>query len=161
MIKKDQNSKNLNIQLSSHALIGRCGLYCGACGIYRTFIDKRVAKLQQMAKFFKCRPDQVRCQGCQNLTPEDWCSGCKILECLEKKSYRYCYQCMEIETCEIFQELNRRYNNLPYENLKQLKELGEEKWLKKNVKKWSCPKCGTPFEYEAKKCPRCGHKLTG
>lgn len=144
----------------SHALIGRCGLYCGACDIYRVYSDKKKEKQRRMAQFFKCKPEQVRCQGCQNLTPADWCSECKILACLDRLSFHYCYECDKIESCDVYQELNGRYNNLPYENLMRLKACGEEKWLNEQKERWSCPQCGTPLDYEAKRCPHCNSDRT-
>lgn len=142
------------------ALIGRCGLYCGACGIYRVYIDKQEKRQKRMAEYFKCKPEQVRCQGCQNLTPDDWCSECKILLCLDKNDYRYCYECNKIESCDIYQELNGRYENLPFKNLIRLKETGEEKWLKEQTQRWSCRQCGAPLEYEQKNCPKCNFDVT-
>jgi len=146
--------------MSKNDLIGRCGLYCGACDIYRVFVDKKTEKQRRMAEYFKCRPEQVRCQGCQNPTPEDWCYDCKIIKCLEKNGYTYCYECEKIETCEIYQELNGRYNNYPYKNLKRLKEVGKEKWLEEMTKRWTCPQCKAAIEYEDKKCLNCGFDLT-
>jgi len=144
----------------SHALIGRCGLYCGTCDIYRVYLNKEKEKQKRMAEFFRCKPEQVRCQGCQNLTPDDWCSGCKILACLARHSYRYCYECNKIETCDIYQELNGRYDNLPFENLMRLKECGEDRWLKEQRQRWSCPQCGTALAYEQEKCPPCNGDTT-
>ena len=146
-------------QDSLYALIGRCGLYCGACDIYRVYVDKKEEEQKKMAEFFKCRPEQVRCQGCQNLTLEDWCSECKILECLNKNKYHYCYECKEIETCDNYQGLNKRYNNIPYKNLKRLKEIDKKKWLEEQIKRWHCPGCGEPIKYDDNKCDDCGFDL--
>lgn len=147
--------KKIKRNNTSYSLIGRCGLYCGACDIYRVYIDMKKEKQKQMAEFFRCKPEQVRCHGCQNLTSDDWCSGCKILECLDRHTYRYCYECSEIETCDTYQELNGRYKNLPSKNLKRLRVCGEDRWLKEQRKKWSCPHCGTALVYEQTKCPQC------
>ncbi len=143
----------------SRELIGRCGLYCGACDIYRAYVDKNENKQKRMAKYFKCKPSQVRCHGCQNLDQESWSTDCKILQCLKRNKYSYCYECNNTEICDIFQKLNRRYNNMPLENLKQLKKLGEERWLKKQNRRWTCPLCSKPFDYETEKCPSCGSDL--
>lgn len=142
------------------ALIGRCGLYCGACDIYRVYIDRNEEKQKRMAKYFKCKPEQVRCHGCQNSSPDNWSSDCKILQCLNRNNYKYCHECNTIEKCDIFQKLNRRYNNLPHENLKRLKEIDEERWLREQMNRWSCSKCSSPFDYGAKKCSACGGDLT-
>ena len=64
----------------SRNLIGRCGLYCGACDIHRAYIDKDQEKQKRMAKYFKCKPSQICCHGCQNLDQKSWSTDCKILE---------------------------------------------------------------------------------
>jgi hypothetical protein len=149
-----------NVLDTLRRLIGRCGLYCGACDIYRVFVDEKKDKQKRMAAFFKCRPEQVRCQGCQNLTPDDWCSGCKILACLTENGYMYCYECGKIEHCDIYQELNGRYNNHPYKNLERLREVGEKKWLEEQMTRWHCSECGEPLEYSEEICTTCGFNLT-
>ena len=94
----------------SRNLIGRCGLYCGACDIHRAYIDKDQEKQKRMAKYFKCKPSQICCHGCQNLDQKSWSTDCKILECLNRNNYKYCYECNNTETCDIFQKLNtKRY----------------------------------------------------
>ncbi|NIU39053.1 DUF3795 domain-containing protein, partial [Candidatus Bathyarchaeota archaeon] len=73
-------------------LIGRCGLYCGACGIYRAYRDGGAYR-ERLASAFKCPPQKVRCQGCQALTPECWGNDCKIVKCLNVKGLQFCYEC--------------------------------------------------------------------
>lgn len=142
------------------ALIGRCGLYCGACDIYRSYTDQQNEKLKKMAKYFKCQVDRVRCHGCQNASNEDWGYDCKIVQCLERNSYRYCYECSLTDRCDLFQKLNQRYNNIPVDNLRRLQKVGEEKFIREQKRLWTC-QCGTPFEYGADTCRACDIKLSG
>ncbi|MEW6522915.1 MAG: DUF3795 domain-containing protein [Bacillota bacterium] len=39
-----------------------CGLYCGACAVYRAREYPELAG--ELAARFGCRPDQVACDGC-------------------------------------------------------------------------------------------------
>lgn len=142
------------------ALIGRCGLYCGACDIYRAYTDQQKEKLEKMAKYFKCPVTRVRCHGCQNTGSEDWGHDCKIVQCLDRNEYRYCYECNLRERCDLFQNLNRRYNGIPMKNLGHLQKGDEEKFVRAQKRLWTCP-CGTPFEYGAEICRQCGARLTG
>lgn len=50
-------------------LIGRCGLYCGACSIHHAYKDGLVHQ-ERIAARFNYRLDQVRCDGCQVLTED-------------------------------------------------------------------------------------------
>ncbi|HEC77658.1 MAG TPA: DUF3795 domain-containing protein [candidate division WOR-3 bacterium] len=140
-------------------LIGRCGLYCGACDIYRAWIDKDEEKLKGMAKYFRCAPEQIRCSGCQSTSKDKWSGDCKIVQCLDRNHYQYCYECALTEQCDIFQKLNKRYKDMPGRNLTRLKKIGEECFLKEQKFRWSCPECRAPVEYGAEKCRKCGADL--
>ncbi|MEM3699785.1 MAG: hypothetical protein QXL57_02815 [Candidatus Bathyarchaeia archaeon] len=43
-------------------LVGRCGLYCGACAIYRAYKDNR-EYLAKLAQHFKCPPEKCDAKG--------------------------------------------------------------------------------------------------
>jgi len=82
------------------------------------------------------------------------------LACLNESNHKYCFECQKNEKCEIYQELNHRYDNVPFQNLKKLQEIGEEKWLGEKIKHWTCPGCGAPIEYDQDKCAKCNFLLT-
>jgi len=89
-------------------LVGICGLYCGACIIYRTGKDSK--KLQRViADRENCGPDDIRCEGCQtaltngwDVKGEEWGKKCKIVMCLEAKRLDFCYECSEYHECKNF-----------------------------------------------------------
>ena len=55
----------------NYALTGRCGLYCGSCMIYRAY--KESGKLRSLiAERADCRPEDIRCEGCQTVLTEGW-----------------------------------------------------------------------------------------
>jgi len=57
-------------------LAGRCGIYCGACGIYRAYVDGG-EYLEYVSRNWNIPKERVHCNGCQALTPECWGSGCE------------------------------------------------------------------------------------
>lgn len=90
-------------------LVGCCGIYCGLC-----------TKFQSTAK--------SRCIGCKLGEQHSWCS---IWNCCEKKhGFETCAECLEIFNCEIF--VRRKVVEwIPAaDNLRQIKEIGLESWLK-------------------------------
>jgi len=107
-------------------LVGRCGLYCGACGIYRAYKDDGEL-LKNILRCFKCPPEKVRCEGCMALTSQCWGNDCGIVQCLKIKGLDFCYECREYESmsCEKFEKLAKSYLSSGV-NL-SLKELEEEK----------------------------------
>jgi hypothetical protein len=153
--------------LANKNLVGRCGLYCGACEIYRAHKDGGDYR-QRMANFFKCPPEKVRCEGCQILTPECWGNDCKIVRCLNAKGFRFCHECPDYEehSCEKFEKFSEEYLKEDgvdlRANLAKIKTGEVEEWLKESEEKFRCPYCGKPLSIGAlrKKCYHCGRDLS-
>jgi len=117
-------------------LVGRCGLYCGACGIYRAERDDQEWRAR-IAKSYNCSTEQVRCNGCNALTSECWGNGCKIVLCTKAKGINFCFECQEYidETCDKFKNLADDYLSTGVnlrENLLKIKEGKVEEWLRES-----------------------------
>lgn len=144
-------------------LAGRCGLYCGACTIYRAERDSEELR-NKLARDFKCEPDQVRCNGCGSLTPECWGNGCRIVACAEAKGFRYCFECPEYEngSCEKFEELAKDYLGIGVglrSNLERIMKGETGEWLKESEERFRCKACGKPVCAWSKKCHHCKNEI--
>lgn len=150
-------------------LVGRCGLYCGYCEIYRAYQDSPEFR-KELARKNNCRPEEVRCEGCQALSvygwsgEKEWGANCKILKCLNAKGYKYCIDCSEYPHCAQFEQFARTCSGLGInlrENLQMITEGQEERWLGEQEKRWRCPKCDRPIivSYDLKNCHWCGEIL--
>lgn len=150
--------------MNKQDLVGRCGLYCGACVIYRAERDDQEWR-RKVAEHFKCPAEKVRCNGCAVLTPDCWGFECKFLKCLNEKGYQFCYQCPEYEkrTCEMFEKFSKIYlaeDGVDLRrNLKMIKEGRVEEWLDYSEKFYSCKFCGQPVTTRAKKCYHCKKEI--
>lgn len=147
-------------------LVGRCGLYCGACGIYRAYRDDGEL-LTRIAGDFKCSLEKVRCEGCMALTPECWGYGCKIVRCLNSKGLQFCYECNEYEkiTCEKYNKLANSYLEVGEDiriSLTRIKRGEIEEWLSESEQKYKCPSCKNPLPVYGTggKCHHCGAVLS-
>jgi hypothetical protein len=91
------------------SLVGCCGLYCGLCSKYQSKTPSR-------------------CIGCSLGEQHSWCSIWNC--CVKKHGFDTCTECNEIFNCEIF--LRRKVAEwIPaFDNLRQIKEVGLENWLK-------------------------------
>jgi len=147
-------------------LVGRCGLYCGACLVYRAYKDSEQLR-QKIAKEEKCEPTDIRCEGCQTVLTDGWNSkewgkNCKIVACLEAKGLSFCFECNTYPECEKFHYiadyLLKRGENL-MENLEKIKAGKVEEWLEEEGEKWRCRKCGKPISAYLEECHLCGAKL--
>jgi len=144
-------------------LVGRCGLYCGACGIFRAQRDNEKKRIL-IAKEFNCSVEQVKCNGCGALTNECWCNGCKILICLKSKGYEFCYQCSEFyeKSCDKYNKLANTYIKVGEDirsNLIIIKKGQIDEWLKTQDTRFKCPKCNYHISVWDDICPNCSQKL--
>jgi len=149
--------------VSENNLVGRCGLYCGACSIYRAYKNDREYR-NRLAERFKCPPEKVRCEGCQTLTPECWENECEIVQCTSAKGFSFCYECPQFDgkLCEKFERLAEGYleDNVDLRaNLARIKSGQVEAWLKESRERFKCPHCGKPLPTGSTKCYRCGKEF--
>ena len=91
------------------SLVGCCGLYCGLCNKYQSKAPSR-------------------CIGCRLGEQHSWCSIWNC--CVKKHRFKACTECSEIFNCPIF--LRRKVVEwIPAaDNLRQIKEVGLESWLR-------------------------------
>lgn len=91
------------------SLIGCCGLHCGLCNKYQSKAPSR-------------------CIGCRSGEQHSWCSIWNC--CVKKHRFETCTECSEIFNCPIF--LRRKVVEwIPAaDNLRQIKEVGLETWLR-------------------------------
>lgn len=119
-------------------LVGRCGVYCGSCIIYRAYRDSEQLR-RRVAERQNCGLEDVQCQGCQTVLVDGWekdgkwGKNCRIVRCLEAKGLDFCYQCDMYPNCKNFRELADhhllRYSENLTDNLKKIKAGEVEEWL--------------------------------
>jgi len=150
--------------MSEGILIGKCGLYCGACTIYRAERDNQEWR-GRIAKKNNCSIEQVRCNGCGNLSSECWGNGCKIVLCTREKGVNFCFECQEYknDNCNKFKRLANDYLEIGVnlkENLLRIQEGNAEEWLQESQKKFTCNACGKPLAMWTTKCHHCGTDIS-
>jgi len=143
-------------------LVGRCGLYCGSCIIYRAERDSEELR-KSIAERNDCKVEEVHCGGCQTLmeygwdADKVWGKNCEIVNCLESKNLETCYDCED--RCRKFEDWYKEmlnHNEDLKKNLKWINEGDVEDWLKGERERWSCPECGNPLIINLEKCHHCG-----
>jgi len=152
----------------NYALVGRCGIYCGSCGLYRAYRDGG-EYLQQVSEAWEMASEKIRCEGCHALTVN--CAGnkCRIVKCLNSKGFEYCFECPEYEehVCEKYEGLSKRWavDNVDLRaNLERIKAGAVEDWLKECEERFRCLECGKPLPVLGwnvkKRCYHCGVELS-
>jgi hypothetical protein len=146
-------------------LVAVCGLYCGACSIYRATRDENEQKLEDFARGLTARTgktfsiDDVRCDGCLGKGQLDlWCRNCRIRVCEKLQSGRVrCSDCDEFPCTRLtdFRDDGMKHHIEITENLECIQKMGIETWAEHEEKRWSCPKCKAVLSWYDSSCPGC------
>ncbi|UCE44014.1 MAG: DUF3795 domain-containing protein [Candidatus Bathyarchaeota archaeon] len=140
-------------------LLGICGVYCGACTTYRAYNDNDQALIEWEIK--TCMPrDEIYCRGCLSDLVNEWCSNCDFRKCARVRGIVYCFECAEFPCKKLVDfSKTRAHRVLGLGNLKRLREISMEEWLREQEKRWACPTCGKKLHWYSEECPDCGTKV--
>ncbi|OWT33844.1 hypothetical protein BGI41_00345 [Methanobrevibacter sp. 87.7] len=87
---------------------------------------------------------------------------CKIRECLNKKTVKYCGRCSEFP-CKLIKKQDKnnikRYNYSSLESAKRIKNTGIKRMMDEDRKKWTCDECNGIITIQNKECSECGKKF--
>lgn len=142
-------------------LMGYCGLFCGACGIYRGKIKQAVENLrgvigaygfdkiaselakwepafQHYAEFEDVMNGFVKIfGGCPSCIKSGGDPNCAVRECCKQKAYATCAECADVEKCEKL----RRYGPRALEGVRKIRAEGIGKWAEEMEKKVDAGYC--------------------
>lgn len=143
-----------------------CGLYCGACSLYRARHDENPERLEELLKALSERwqvpRDELNCDGCLaggRLTP--YCRDCKIKKCAaEKEGVTRCAGCPDFpcQTITAFNNDGVRHHAEVLDNIRRQQKVGVTEWLEEQFERWRCQFCGVSLDWYARSCYRCGTK---
>ena len=130
----------------SMTMIAPCGLDCSLC--------KRA-----LAEENPC----PGCSGPDENKPEFCARECGIILCRKRidNGYKYCDECPAYP-CEDVTEKETRYTSRyplyesPGENLRNIRELGTERFLSMERDRWGCRECGHIISVHTGVCSGCG-----
>ncbi len=148
-----------------HRLASKCGIYCGACYVYRAFKDGG-RMLDQTAQKLGVPKEAIKCNGCLGPTEDLWrnCQVCQIRACLKEKGFGFCYECSNFEdySCARYERLREgasKRGEDTREALLRIKARDADSWLREQDGKWRCPTCGSRVWWEQEICYQCGKSL--
>lgn len=141
-------------------LLAPCGLYCGVCRIYlaHKYNDMEFKKgiLHTLNSFGVKNVNDIACTGCLSKDVVfTFCRTCPIKDCIKNKEIKGCYQCDEFP-CKIINDwpdpLDKR---VMLRAVPVWRELGTQKWVEEEEKRYKCPNCGNQLFHGVKKCTYC------
>ncbi len=146
--------------MNTEHLVAVCGLYCGACRVYRAWHDKNQERLNELASQRGWAQEDFHCEGCLSggsLTK--YCRDCAIRLCPQSKAgVTRCADCPDFP-CERIIAFNNdgvRHHAEVLANIRRQQKIGIKAWLKEQEERWCCANCGAPVEWYARPCPKCG-----
>jgi len=126
-------------------LIAPCGLNCRLCRAY----DRK-------------RNPCPGCRGDNTFKPKTRVV-CRIKTCgrIVSGKIQYCFECGDYP-CKALENLDRRYRASYFvsviENLETIRDLGLERYLEKEIERWSCRDCGEILCMHRQSCDSCGRR---
>ena len=145
--------------MTDTTLAGACGLYCGACPIYRMYKDQDAERLERAAReTFHCQPEEIRCEGCRGPVDCLWTPNCQIVACTQERGVTFCHECAEFP-CDDLSAFSADHRDIPLTNLRRLAEVGLEAWLVEQNTRYRCPACGKSVDIYSETCRACGVEL--
>jgi hypothetical protein len=153
--------------MSKENLVAACGLYCGACEIYRAEHDGNQVKTEEIMAGLSARTgsnytlEDMKCDGCLaggNLNL--WCRKCAIRDCAkEKQGESICSpDCADFPCSKLtdFSNDGMTHHKEIIENCRRLHKVGLNKHAVQEEKRWHCPECKQPMSWYDKTCRKCG-----
>ncbi|MFX1568664.1 MAG: DUF3795 domain-containing protein [Promethearchaeota archaeon] len=141
-------------------LLAPCGLYCGVCRIYQAHKDNdlefKKEILPTLSDFGVKTVEDISCTGClSDGEVFHFCQNCPIKDCIKSKNIDGCYRCEDFP-CEIITNwpdpLDKK---IMLRAIPAWRELGTDKWVEDEKKRYKCPNCGTQLFHGVKKCMKC------
>jgi len=125
-------------------LIAPCGMNCNICKYH--YREKNTC--------FGCREENEK-----NPITRFHCAV-RCCTILKDRKWEVCFVTCEKYPCKRLKALDKRYSTKyhmsMFENLTYIEEKGMDKFLEKEVEKWTCPECGGIVTCHGGMCLNCG-----
>jgi predicted RNA-binding Zn-ribbon protein involved in translation (DUF1610 family) len=136
-------------------LAAPCGLYCGVCGIYIAHRDGNVKFKERLTQVYGVGVDDIRCRGCLSDEPFAYCRTCPIKSCTAEKGIEGCHQCADFP-CRLIEDFPLPVGKkVILRAIPTWRDLGTERWMEEEEKRYYCPACGYVLFRGAKRCRSC------
>ena len=137
-------------------LAAPCGLYCGVCAIYIAHRDDNVKFKERLTGLYGVGMDDLHCKGCLSDDVFLYCRVCPIKACAAGKGIAGCHECADFPCGHIETFPFPVGKKVMLRSIPARRELGTERWMEEEEKRYHCPQCGIALFRGAKRCRSCG-----
>lgn len=140
-------------------LAAPCGLYCGVCAVLIAHRDNNIKFKERLTGVYGVTVDEIKCQGCLSDELFVYCLTCPIRYCTIEKGIEGCHQCGEFP-CHFIQDFPLPVGKkVMLRAIPTWRELGTERWMVEEEKRYHCPQCGYAVFRGVKRCRNCRSPL--
>lgn len=143
-------------------LAAPCGLYCGVCGVYMAYRDNNLKFKEALRDFYRralgdatLGVDDISCDGCLSDVLCKFCGVCSIRSCVIGKGIEGCHQCSDFP-CRLIEDFPIPVGKkVMLRAIPTWRELGTDRWMEEEEKRYHCPHCGYALFRGAQRCRNC------
>ena len=140
-------------------LAAPCGLYCGVCSVYVADTNNDIGLKEKIAPVYGVTVEELQCDGCNSDRLFKYCRTCSIRDCVTQKGFEGCYQCRDFP-CKFTEAFpTEAGRKIMSQAISRWRELGTEKWVEEENKRYRCPQCGAGLLRGARRCRNCRNQV--
>ena len=147
-------------------LAAPCGLYCGVCAIYiahkrnsTRMKEGTLTVLQRLPNVDGVGVEDIHCEGCLSDDLFKYCQVCAIRSCAQDRQIEGCHRCSDFPCKHIDDFPISVGKKVILRSVPAWRELGTEKWMEEEEKRYRCPHCGEKLFRGVRKCRGCGQAV--
>ena len=103
--------------------------------------------------------EDIRCKGCLSDEPFVYCNTCPIKSCALEKGIEGCHRCDDFPCSYIDAFPLPVGKKVILRAIPTWRELGTDRWMEEEEKRYHCPHCGYVLFRGARRCRNCKEEV--